>query len=154
MTLLTTYMFARGFFMGPADWMTAGGALILILCLFGHFLWLLWMIGFAGWNTRNRKWQMADGKMNLLTSADSIKTRSALVMSIYHEDVERVAAGVRQIWLSAKQAGLEENCDYFILSDSVRSEIRRAEEDAVQELTIKILAACEPFGCWQRRGIR
>ena len=48
MTVLVLGVFAPGFFVGPADWMIGlGGALLLLLCLFGHFSWLLLRIGFA-----------------------------------------------------------------------------------------------------------
>ncbi len=36
-------------------------------------------------------------------------------MPIYNEDARRVAAGVRQTWLSAKKTGLDAHCDYYIL---------------------------------------
>jgi hypothetical protein len=84
-----------------------GGALLLLLCLFGHFSWLLWMIGFVGWRTRFREDIPPD---------EPITARTALVMPIYHEEVERVAAGIRATWLSARRAGLESHCDFFVLS--------------------------------------
>jgi membrane glycosyltransferase len=102
-----------------------GGAFLLILCLFGHFSWLLWMIGFAGWRSRAREQSAPD---------EPIQTRTALVMPIYHEDVDRVAAGIRQTWLSAKRAGLAAHCDYYVLSDSVKPEVQRAEDEAIQGL--------------------
>jgi membrane glycosyltransferase len=55
-------------------------------------------------------------------------------MPIYHEDVDRVAAGIRQTWLSARKAGLAEHCDFCVLSDSVDPGIQRAEEEAIREL--------------------
>ena len=56
MTFLVVGVFARSFFVGPADWVIAlGGALLAALCLFGHFSWLLWMIGFVGWRTCPRE---------------------------------------------------------------------------------------------------
>lgn len=53
LTVLAGGVFARGFFVGPADWVVAvGGGLLLALCLFGHFSWLLGMIGFVGRRSR------------------------------------------------------------------------------------------------------
>ncbi|MEK7676184.1 MAG: hypothetical protein AAB676_10175, partial [Verrucomicrobiota bacterium] len=125
-TVLAGGVFARSFFVGPADWVVAlGGAFLLILCLFGHFSWLLWMIGFVGWRTRPVGRDPPD---------EPITTRTALVMPIYHEDVDRVAAGIRQTWLSVTRAGLAAHCDFYVLSDSVQPAIQRAEEQAVREL--------------------
>jgi membrane glycosyltransferase len=119
-------VFAPGFFVGPADWLIGfGGALLVLLCLFGHFSWLLWMIGFIGWRSRPTEHISAD---------EPITTRTALAMPIYHEDVDRVAAGIRATWLSARTAGLDLHCDFFLLSDSVDPEIQAEEERAVQDL--------------------
>ena len=126
MTLVVLGVFAPGFFVGPADWLIGlGGALLLLLCLFGHFSWLLWMIGFVGWRSRPTEHIPAD---------EPITTRTAVVMPIHHEDIERVAAGIRATWLSAKHAGLESHCDFFVLSDSVDPDIRTAEERVLHEL--------------------
>jgi len=126
MTVLAAGVFARGFFVGPADWVVAlGGALLAALCLFGHFSWLLWMIGFIGWRGRPVDPESPD---------EPVTTRTALVMPIYHEDVDRVAAGIRQTWLSAERVGLAAHCDFYVLSDSVQPEIQQKEEDAVERL--------------------
>jgi membrane glycosyltransferase len=126
MTFVVLGVFAPGFFVGPADWLIGlGGALLVLLCLFGHFSWLLWMIGFIGWRSRPTE---------QIPSGEPITTRTALVMPIYHEDVDRVAAGIRTTWLSARAAGLEPHCDFFLLSDSVEPEMQAAEERAVHEL--------------------
>jgi membrane glycosyltransferase len=126
MTALAGGLFAPGFFWGKADWVVAvGGALLAGLCSFGHFAWLLWMIGFIGWKSRAQETYSPD---------EVITTRTAIIMPIYHEDVDRVAAGIRQTWLSAKNAGLAAHCDYFVLSDSVDPEIQQAEEEAVHGL--------------------
>jgi membrane glycosyltransferase len=97
MTLLVLGVFARGFFIGPADWVVAlAGALLGVLCLFGHFSWLLWVIGFCAWRSRPKEEVALDTPLS---------TRTALVMPIYHEDVARVAAGIRRIWASCQRAG-------------------------------------------------
>jgi membrane glycosyltransferase len=101
------------------------GALLTGVCLFGHFGWLLWMVGFMGWKSRAREVE---------SRGDAITTRTAIVMPIFHEDVERVAAGIRQTWLSARKAGLAEHCDYFVLSDSTDLETQGAEDQAMDRL--------------------
>jgi membrane glycosyltransferase len=126
LTVLVCGLFAPGFFYGPADWVVAlGGALLAALCLFGHFSWLLWMVGFIAWRTRPR---------HELAAGEAITSRTALVMPIYHEDVFRVVAGIRQIWLSATQAGLAKHCDFCVLSDSIDPETCRAEDEALEAL--------------------
>ena len=113
-------------YVAPRDPVTAlGGVLLGVLCLFGHFSWLLWMIGFLGWRFRPTGRPAGDAR---------VSTRTAFVMPIYNEDVGRVAAGIRQTWLSAKKAGLDAHCDYYVLSDSTDPGIKREEERAIEEL--------------------
>jgi membrane glycosyltransferase len=64
----------------------------------------------------------------------AIHTHTAIVMPIYHEDTERVAAGIRQMWQSCKKCGLDQCCDWYLLCDSTDAEICRQEEQIVQEL--------------------
>lgn len=119
-------VFARGFFSGPADGVVAfGGALLLMLCTFGHFSWLLWMIGFMAWKSRS------DGSP---AGDRPIMTRTALVMPIYHEDVGRIAEGIRRTWLSVKGSGLDKHCDFCVLSDSTDPNAQRTEELALERL--------------------
>lgn len=126
MLVATNLLFAKGFFFGPADWVIAtSGAMLLLLVGFGHFSWLIWMIGFLGWRSR---------PVEVFSPNQAIDSRTALVMPIFHEDIARVAAGIRQTWTSAQKAGLAAHCDYFVLSDSVTPEVRKAEETAVESL--------------------
>jgi membrane glycosyltransferase len=126
MSFVVAALFARRLYVVPCDPVTAlGGTLIGVLCVFGHFSWLLCMFGYLGWRFRPRERPAQDAP---------ISTRTALVMPIYNEDVRRVAAGVRQTWLSAKKAGLDAHCDYYILSDSTDEEIKCDEERAIEEL--------------------
>jgi membrane glycosyltransferase len=126
MTVLTGGLLAPAFYWGKADWLVAlGSALLTGLCLFGHFSWLLWMMGFVGWKSRPPEDD---------TPEERITTRTALVMPIYHEDAGRVAAGIRHTWLSARKAGLAAHCDCFVLSDSADADVQRLEEEAVRGL--------------------
>lgn len=63
-----------------------------------------------------------------------ITTRTALVMPIYNEDVERVYLGIRQTWLSVLRTGLGEHCDFFILSDCTKAEIQAQEDELLERL--------------------
>jgi len=107
-----------------ADFGTAaGGILLLIVCFFGHFNWLLWMVGFLSWMGRPRS--RDDGR---------IVTRVALVMPICQEDVHRVTSGIKAIWRSCKNSGLKEHCDFVVLGDTADAHVREAEESALAGL--------------------
>ncbi|RDD62939.1 glucans biosynthesis glucosyltransferase MdoH [Ferruginivarius sediminum] len=54
--------------------------------------------------------------------------RVAIVMPIYNEDVERVFRHLRGAVASLDAAGLSEDCEVFLLSDSTDPAIRAAEE--------------------------
>jgi membrane glycosyltransferase len=64
--------------------------------------------------------------------------RTAIVMPVYNEDVERTGAGVRAIWESLRQQPQEGAFDFFILSDTRRTEIAIAEERAWQRLVTQL----------------
>lgn len=68
------------------------------------------------------------------TESKKITTRTAYVMPIFNEDVERVGLGVLANWRSAKASGLVEHCDYFVLSDSDDPAIKQAEEEMIRQL--------------------
>lgn len=69
-----------------------------------------------------------------VTSDKAALSRTALVMPIYNEDVKRVSLGIRQTWLSILQAGLGQDCDFFILSDSTEPEICAREDEMMAHL--------------------
>jgi len=126
MLVAANLLFAQGLFFGPSDWVIATSAVMLLFLVgFGHFSWLIWMIGFLGWRSR---------PVEVFSPNQAIDSRTALVMPIFHEDVARVALGIRQTWTSAQKAGLAAHCDYFVLSDSVTPEVREAEAVAVESL--------------------
>lgn len=126
LTCLVVFGLAPSIFFGPSDWRLAwAGVLLLVLCFFGNFNWLLWMVGFAAWR----------GRPNALPEArERIETRTAIVMPIFHEDVNRVAHGIRSTWRSVRGAGLEPYCDFIVLSDSTNPETQMAEEAALRKV--------------------
>ncbi|HKT72509.1 MAG TPA: glucans biosynthesis glucosyltransferase MdoH [Steroidobacteraceae bacterium] len=63
--------------------------------------------------------------------------RTAVVMPIYNEDTERVAAGLDVIWSSLSAEPLESHFDLFILSDTRKPEIGVAEEAAWRALVAR-----------------
>jgi len=60
--------------------------------------------------------------------------RTAIIMPIYNEDTERVAAGLDVIWSSLARLPEQGSFDLFILSDTRKLEIAAAEEAAWREL--------------------
>lgn len=54
--------------------------------------------------------------------------RTALIMPICNEDVDRVFAGLRATWESVKASGNAEHFDVYILSDSYNPDICVAEQ--------------------------
>src|SRR5271169_3936776 len=57
-----------------------------------------------------------------------LRTRTAIVMPIYNEDPQRVAAGLETIWGSLCQQCERERFDLFILSDTADEDIALREE--------------------------
>ncbi|CAK9884652.1 MAG: Glucans biosynthesis glucosyltransferase H [Candidatus Erwinia impunctatus] len=60
--------------------------------------------------------------------------RTALIMPICNEDVERVFAGLRATWESVLRTGEQEHFDVYILSDSYNPDTVIAEQKAWMEL--------------------
>lgn len=117
---LVVLKFSGGLFRGPADLLTSAlCALFVLLAAFAAVAWVLRIFGFL---------VSVSPPQEETEAAGMLSTRTAIVMPIYHEDVERVALGIERTWLSAKASGLAVVCDYFVLSDSTDESVR-AEED-------------------------
>lgn len=67
-----------------------------------------------------------------LTPSDDSKTRTALVMPIYHEPVDACFAGLAAAYRSLEAAGQLEHFDIFVLSDSNDTATIAAEKSAWQ----------------------
>ena len=63
-----------------------------------------------------------------------LRGRTAVVMPIYNEDTQRVAAGLDVIWSSIRELPQQSAFDLFILSDTRKPEIAAAEETAWRAL--------------------
>jgi membrane glycosyltransferase len=130
LTILTTVA-ASGFLVGalvggemdPLDWM-AGTAFVAIM-LAGSFNFWLYVLGFS----LSRSHSDPAGLAKL-----RITSRTAVVMPLYNEDMDRVLAGVRQTWLSMKAAGLDLHCDFYLLCDSTDENKRTDEDRCYQQL--------------------
>jgi membrane glycosyltransferase len=66
-----------------------------------------------------------------------LKSRTAIVMPIYNEDVERVAAGISAIWTSLTAQPDAAAFDFFILSDTRSEETGALEERAWRTLVAR-----------------
>ena len=67
----------------------------------------------------------------------ALVARTAIVMPIYNEEVERVAAGISAIWTSLMAQSDAAAFDFFILSDTRSEEIGAAEERAWRALVAR-----------------
>jgi membrane glycosyltransferase len=63
-----------------------------------------------------------------------VKSRTALIMCTYNEDVEHVTACIESIWKSLQAQPEEAQFDFFILSDTRKPDIAQAEERAWRAL--------------------
>ena len=80
--------------------------------------------------------------------------RTALIMPICNEDVERVFAGLRATWESVKRTGNGEHFDVYILSDSYDADIAIAEQKAWMELVRDVGGAGKIFYRRRRRRVK
>ncbi|MFT4246550.1 MAG: glucans biosynthesis glucosyltransferase MdoH [Pseudomonas sp.] len=68
-----------------------------------------------------------------------LRTRTALLMPTYNEDPRRLLAGLQAIYESVAETGQLDRFDFFVLSDTTKATIGRAEEQVYAEL-------CEAVG--------
>lgn len=63
-----------------------------------------------------------------------LRTRTALLVPTYNEDPRRLLAGLRAIYESVVDTGQLDRFDFFVLSDTTKEPIGRAEEQVYAEL--------------------
>ncbi|MXP49536.1 glucans biosynthesis glucosyltransferase MdoH [Pantoea sp. Eser] len=80
--------------------------------------------------------------------------RTALIMPICNEDVERVYAGLRATWESVVRTGNAEHFYVYILSDSYDADIAIAEQKAWMELVRDVGGAGKIFYRRRRRRVK
>ncbi|MDW8846644.1 glucans biosynthesis glucosyltransferase MdoH [Erwinia sp. MMLR14_017] len=80
--------------------------------------------------------------------------RTALIMPICNEDVERVYAGLRATWESVVRTGEQQNFDVYILSDSYNADIALAEQKAWMELVRDVGGEGRIFYRRRRRRVK
>lgn len=141
------------------DILRAGGTTtaldIIILALFTvTFAWIavaFWtaVAGFSvqllGLDPQTLQKRPATGGYHGPTSA-----RTAIVMPIYHEDAERVCAGLEATYRSIQRTGHLEAFDFFVLSDSTDPAVGAMEARAWRLLRYRLNAASRLF--YRRRA--
>ena len=80
--------------------------------------------------------------------------RTALIMPICNEDVDRVFAGLRATWESVKATGNAAHFDVYILSDSYNPDICVAEQKAWMELIAEVQGEGQIFYRRRRRRVK
>jgi membrane glycosyltransferase len=114
-----------------------GGGLFLVLLIAGTFNLFLYLAGFLqeiGLGDSHDVLTVKGANQSGDRCTGTVRTHTAIVMPIYHEDTERVEAGIRQTWRSCKKCGLDQHADWYLLCDSTDPEICRQEERIVEEL--------------------
>ncbi|MDL2209565.1 glucans biosynthesis glucosyltransferase MdoH [Desulfovibrio sp. OttesenSCG-928-O18] len=119
---------------------TTGGLLngIIIVLFIVLFSWI--SVGFwssvTGLFIMLRQGDMFRATAGLPESCDLPENfRTALLFPVYNEDARMVAEGVRTVYASLRQLGIEQHFDVFILSDSTNPESWVCEEEAWHTLT-------------------
>ncbi|SQC93961.1 Glucans biosynthesis glucosyltransferase H [Cedecea neteri] len=125
-------------FMQLLPYILQSGILILFAVL---FCWV--SAGF--WTALMGFLQLLMGKDKYSISASTVgdepinpEHRTALIMPICNEDVDRVFAGLRATWESVKATGQQAHFDVYILSDSYNPDICVAEQKAWMELIAEV----------------
>ncbi|WP_097459274.1 glucans biosynthesis glucosyltransferase MdoH [Mangrovitalea sediminis] len=91
-------------------------------------------------------------KRHRKTDWDAIAlARTAVVMPIYHEPIERTLGGLRAIYRSLERTGRLDDFDFFILSDSRDPEVWLAEQSAWYQLCQELNAEERLF--YRRRTV-
>jgi membrane glycosyltransferase len=112
--------------------MTEVTGLVLFFCLFTWIAGSLWT-ALAGFIVRLRGRDVATLDISAVRG-NELHQRTAIVMPIYNEDTQRVAAGLESVWSSLLEQPQQAAFDLFVLSDSTNPEIARAEEVMCERL--------------------
>ncbi|HNP29855.1 MAG TPA: glucans biosynthesis glucosyltransferase MdoH [Nitrospirales bacterium] len=78
-------------------------------------------------------------------------SRTAIVMPIYHEPIQRTFGGIRAMYRSLEQTGQIDHFDFFILSDSRNPDVWLAEQAAWHQLCKELGAGGHLF--YRRRSL-
>ncbi|WP_226569756.1 glucans biosynthesis glucosyltransferase MdoH [Mangrovibacter yixingensis] len=139
-------------FMQILPYVLQSGILILFAVL---FCWV--SAGF--WTALMGFLQLLIGRDKYSISASTVgdepinpEHRTALIMPICNEDVNRVFAGLRATWESVKATGQHAHFDVYILSDSYNPDICVAEQKAWMDLLAEVGGEGQIF--YRRRRVK
>lgn len=130
MTLAATWMMARVLMNGGLN-VLEGCLLLLFVALFA---WV--SLSFVGTLAGLQALLRGRRKLGIYpdTPLPTLTTRTALLMPTYNEDPRRMMAGLQAIYESVAATGQLHNFDFFVLSDTTRDDIGRAEEQVFERL--------------------
>ena len=141
-------------FMQLLPYLLQSGILVLFAVL---FCWV--SAGF--WTALMGFLQLLIGRDKYSISASTVgdeplnpEHRTALIMPICNEDVDRVFAGLRATWESVKATGQQKHFDVYILSDSYNPDICVAEQKAWMELIAEVQGEGQIFYRRRRRRVK
>src|SRR5690606_24146730 len=121
-----------------AQVLAKGGVNVLEVCLLALFVLLFaWVaLSFVGSLAGLQALLRGRRKLGIYpdTPLPTLQTRTALLMPTYNEDPRRMMAGLQAIYESVAATGELENFDFFVLSDTTRDAIGRAEEQVFARL--------------------
>ncbi|WP_282276396.1 glucans biosynthesis glucosyltransferase MdoH [Stenotrophomonas sp. PS02297] len=126
-----------------ATWMMAGvlangGINVLEACLLGLFVLLFAWIAFSFVSSLAGLQALLRGRRKLgihpHAPLPQLRSRTALLMPTYNEDPRRMMAGLQAIYESVAATGQLDRFDFFVLSDTTRQTIGRAEEQVFARL--------------------
>lgn len=129
-TLLATWLMARV--------LSNGGINVLEACLLGLFVLLFAWIAMSFVSSLAGLQALLRGRRKLGIYPDTplpqLRSRTALLMPTYNEDPRRMMAGLQAIYESVAATGQLEHFDFYVLSDTTRDAIGRAEEQVFARL--------------------
>lgn len=130
MTAVATWMMARV--------LANGGINVLEACLLGLFVLLFAWIAFSFVSSLAGLQALLRGRRKLgihpHAPLPELHSRTALLMPTYNEDPRRMMAGLQAIYESVAATGQLDRFDFFVLSDTTRQAIGRAEEQVFARL--------------------
>lgn len=130
MTLVATWMMAQV--------LARGGVSVLEACLLGLFVLLFAWVAFSFVSSLAGLQALLRGRRKLGIHPDAplpeLHSRTALLMPTYNEDPRRMMAGLQAIIESVVATGQLERFDFFVLSDTTREAIGKAEEQEFARL--------------------
>jgi membrane glycosyltransferase len=144
-----------------ADVLPYHGSKPLEMVVLGLFALLFCWVSAGFWTAVAGFWVLITGKDKYLISRETAAekviaadARTAIVMPICNEDVERVFAGLRATYESLERTGNLDRFDFFILSDSNQADICVAEADAWSALCREIGGFGRIFYRHRRRRVK